>query len=61
MRTINYATARQHLAETMDAVNNDRTPILITRQRRIAAISNDAVRRLTASQLLNGIRHGTPE
>jgi antitoxin YefM len=32
VRTINHATARQHLAETMDAVNNDRTPILITRQ-----------------------------
>jgi antitoxin YefM len=30
MRTINHATARQHLAETMDAVNNDRTLILIT-------------------------------
>lgn len=33
MRAINYTTARQHLAETMDSVNNDRTPALITRQK----------------------------
>ena len=33
MQTINYTTARQHLAETMDRVNNDRTPILVTRQK----------------------------
>lgn len=33
MQTINYTSARQHLAETMDRVNSDRTPILITRQK----------------------------
>ena len=33
MQTINYTTARQHLAETMDRVNGDRTPILVTRQK----------------------------
>jgi len=33
MQTINYTTARQHLAETMDRVNSDRTPILVTRQK----------------------------
>ncbi|NKF22086.1 type II toxin-antitoxin system prevent-host-death family antitoxin [Solimonas marina] len=33
MRAINYTTARQHLAETMDAVNSDRAPTLITRQK----------------------------
>jgi antitoxin YefM len=33
MQTINYTNARQHLAETMDRVNNDRTPVLVTRQK----------------------------
>lgn len=33
MQAINYTTARQHLAETMDRVNNDRTPLLVTRQK----------------------------
>ncbi|MGK9066644.1 type II toxin-antitoxin system Phd/YefM family antitoxin [Stutzerimonas chloritidismutans] len=33
MQTINYTTARQHLAETMDRVNGDRTPIMVTRQK----------------------------
>jgi antitoxin YefM len=33
MQTINYTTARQKLAETMDRVNGDRTPILVTRQK----------------------------
>ncbi|MFD2836495.1 type II toxin-antitoxin system prevent-host-death family antitoxin [Azotobacter vinelandii] len=32
-QTINYTTARQHLAETMERVNDDRAPILITRQK----------------------------
>ncbi|MBS7691500.1 type II toxin-antitoxin system prevent-host-death family antitoxin [Pseudomonas lalucatii] len=33
MQAINYTTARQHLAETMDRVNNDRMPLLVTRQK----------------------------
>ncbi len=33
MQTINYTTARQHLAETMDRVTSDRAPILVTRQK----------------------------
>ena len=33
MQTINYTNARQHLAETMDRVSNDRTPLLVTRQK----------------------------
>lgn len=33
MQAINYTTARQHLAENMDRVNNDRTPLLVTRQK----------------------------
>lgn len=33
MQTINYTAARQHPAETMDRVNSDRTPILVTRQK----------------------------
>ena len=33
MQTINYTTARQHLAETMDRVTGDRAPILVTRQK----------------------------
>ena len=33
MQAINYTTARQHLAETMDRVNNDRVPLLVTRQK----------------------------
>ncbi|MGV8842873.1 MAG: type II toxin-antitoxin system prevent-host-death family antitoxin [Pseudomonas sp.] len=33
MQAINYTTARQHLAETMDRVNSDRMPLLVTRQK----------------------------
>ncbi|MCQ2992596.1 type II toxin-antitoxin system prevent-host-death family antitoxin [Pseudomonas syringae] len=33
MQTINYTTARAHLSETMDRVNEDRTPLLVTRQK----------------------------
>jgi len=33
MQTINYTSARQHLAETMDRVSNDRAPLLVTRQK----------------------------
>ena len=33
MQTINYTTARQHLSATMDRVNNDRAPLLVTRQK----------------------------
>ena len=33
MQTINYTTARAHLAETMDRVNDDRAPLLVTRQK----------------------------
>lgn len=32
MQTISYAKARRHLGKLMDRVNNDRTPILLTRQ-----------------------------
>ncbi|WP_341522851.1 type II toxin-antitoxin system prevent-host-death family antitoxin [Pseudomonas sp. G.S.17] len=33
MQTINYTTARAHLSETMDRVNEDRAPLLVTRQK----------------------------
>ncbi|WP_080757859.1 MULTISPECIES: YoeB-YefM toxin-antitoxin system antitoxin YefM [Pseudomonas] len=33
MDTINYTNARAHLAETMDRVNEDRAPLLVTRQK----------------------------
>jgi antitoxin YefM len=33
MRTLTYSEARQDLANTMEAVCDDHTPILITRQR----------------------------
>ena len=33
MQTINYTTARAQLSETMDRVNEDRAPVLITRQK----------------------------
>jgi antitoxin YefM len=33
MRAINYTAARQKLAETMDQVNEDRAPIMVTRQK----------------------------
>jgi antitoxin YefM len=33
MRTLNYSEARQDLANTMEAVCDDHTPIMITRQR----------------------------
>lgn len=32
MRTISYSHARQNLAKTMDQVEEDRSPIMITRQ-----------------------------
>jgi antitoxin YefM len=33
MQTINYTSLRAHLAETMDQVNEDRAPVMITRQK----------------------------
>ncbi|RIJ10416.1 type II toxin-antitoxin system prevent-host-death family antitoxin [Pseudomonas sp. 91RF] len=33
MDTINYTTAHAHLAETMDRVNEDCAPLLVTRQK----------------------------
>ncbi|KAI2690663.1 MULTISPECIES: type II toxin-antitoxin system prevent-host-death family antitoxin [unclassified Pseudomonas] len=33
MQTINYTSARAHLAKTMDRVSEDRAPLLITRQK----------------------------
>ena len=33
MRTINYSTLRQTLSATMDQVNKDAAPILVTRQK----------------------------
>lgn len=33
MHVIDYSIVRKHLAETMDRVNSDRTPILVTRQK----------------------------
>jgi antitoxin YefM len=30
METINYTNARAHLAQTMDRVNEDRAPLLVT-------------------------------
>ena len=33
MYTINYTTARAQLAETMDRVNEDCIPLLVTRQK----------------------------
>ena len=32
MKTITYSRTRQHLAEVIDAVSDDRAPVLITRQ-----------------------------
>ena len=32
MDTMNYSYTRQHFADVMDRVNNDRAPLLITRQ-----------------------------
>lgn len=32
MQTVNYSQARQNLADLMDAVNDDRAPVLVTRQ-----------------------------
>jgi antitoxin YefM len=32
MKAVNYTAARSNLAKTMDAVNNDHAPVLITRQ-----------------------------
>ena len=33
METINYTNARAHLSETMDRVNDDHVPLLLTRQK----------------------------
>jgi antitoxin YefM len=33
METINYTNARAHLSETMDRVNEDHIPLLLTRQK----------------------------
>jgi antitoxin YefM len=33
MKAINYSTARSSLARTMDAVNDDHAPVMITRQK----------------------------
>ena len=33
MKAINYSTARGNLAKTMDAVNDDHEPVMITRQK----------------------------
>ena len=33
METINYTHARAHLSDTMDRVNEDRAPLLVTRQK----------------------------
>lgn len=38
METLNYTTARADLARTMDRVNDDRTPIVITRQKGRSAV-----------------------
>ena len=32
MKAVNYTSARSNLAKIMDAVNDDRAPVLITRQ-----------------------------
>lgn len=33
METINYTHARAHLSETMDRVNEDHVPLMVTRQK----------------------------
>ncbi|WP_233099088.1 type II toxin-antitoxin system Phd/YefM family antitoxin [Pseudomonas veronii] len=33
METINYTNARAHFSETMDRVNDDHIPLLLTRQK----------------------------
>ena len=38
METLNYTNARADLARTMDRVNDDRTPIVITRQKGRSAV-----------------------
>lgn len=38
MESLNYTSVRADLARTMDRVNDDRTPILITRQRGRSAV-----------------------
>ena len=38
MDTVSYSHTRQHLAEIMDKVNDDRAPVLITRQNGTAAV-----------------------
>jgi antitoxin YefM len=36
--TVSYSRTRQHLAEIMDKVNDDRAPVLITRQNGTAVV-----------------------
>lgn len=38
MRTVNYSFFRNHLANVLDKVNDDHTPVIITRQNGKAAI-----------------------
>jgi antitoxin YefM len=38
MESLNYTSVRADLARTMDRVNDDRTPIVITRQRGRSAV-----------------------
>lgn len=38
MRTVNYSFFRNHLANVLDKVNDDHTPVMITRQNGKAAI-----------------------
>jgi antitoxin YefM len=38
MESLNYTSVRADLARTMDRVNDDRTPVLITRQRGRSAV-----------------------
>ena len=38
MQTMSYTSARADFAQTMDRVNDDRTPIVITRQRGRSAV-----------------------
>lgn len=38
MDTVSYTTARNNLAKTIDKVNEDHTPVIITRQNGSAAV-----------------------
>lgn len=38
MEAVNYSTFRQHLTESMDKVEQDRTPLLITRRNGSSAV-----------------------